>query len=298
MTLMERGLEPSVSLIDLLAGRTDSIEGDTTADLTTYVDEILTGGFPALRRLSGRALRAQLNGYLQRVIDRDFPEQGIDIRRPDSLRAWMAAYAAATATTASYEVIRDAATPGEGDKPAKTTTMPYRDILTRLWLLDPVEAWLPTNNPFKRLGASSKHHLADPALAARLLGVTKSQLLTGESAGPVVPRVGTQLGALFESLIALNVRVYAQSAEAEVRHLRTAGGEHEVDFIIVGQGGGIVAVEVKLSANIDERDVKHLLWLRDHLGDELRAAVVVTTGRYAYKRQDGICVVPAALFGP
>ena len=74
----------------------------------------------------------------------------------------MRAYAATTSTTASYEVIRDAATPGTGNKPAKTTTAPYRDILTRLWLLDPVPAWLPTNNQFKQLGAAAKHHLTDP----------------------------------------------------------------------------------------------------------------------------------------
>ena len=86
--------------------------------------------------------RAQLDGYLHRVVDREFPEQGMVVRHPDTLRAWMRAYASATSTTASHEVIRDAATPGIGNKPARSTTLPYRDILSRLWLLDPVPAWL------------------------------------------------------------------------------------------------------------------------------------------------------------
>ena len=60
----------------------------------------------------------------------------------------------------------------------------------------------------------------------------------------------------------------------------------------------VVAVEVKLSGAVDDRDVRHLLWLRDRLGNDLLDAVVVTTGPQAYRRPDGVAVVPAALLGP
>lgn len=82
-----------------------------------------------------------------------------------------------------------------------------------------------------------------------------------------------------------------------MRH-RTQRGEHEVDFILVGPDGGIVAVEVKLSATANADDTKHLRWLNDRIGDQLLDAVVVTTGREAYRREDGVAVVPAALLGP
>lgn len=298
LSLAERGVPTSVSLAGLLSGERAALSGSTDFALRDYVNEILTGGFPALRGLPGRALRAQLDGYLQRVVDREFPEQGMAVRHPDTLRAWMRAYAAATSTTASFEVIRDAATPGVGNKPAKSTTLPWRDILTRLWLLDPVPAWLPTSNRFKELAAAEKHQLVDPALAARLLNVTAEKLLAGESVGPQVPRDGTLLGALFEGLVALDLRVYAQAAEAEVRHLRTHRGEHEVDFIVAGSDGGVVGVEVKLSATVEEGDLTHLKWLAANLGDDLRDAVLVNTGTHAYRRPDGIAVVPAALLGP
>ena len=298
LSLAERGIAPSVSLSDLLDGHSPVVGGATDIALGDYVDEILAGGFPGLRGLPQRALRAQLDGYVQRVIDREFPEQGMTIRHPDTLRAWMRAYAAATSTTASFETIRDAATPGVGNKPARSTTMPYRDILSRLWLLDPVAAWLPSNNKFKELATAEKHQLADPALAARLLGATASKLLSGEAVGPALPRDGTLLGALFESLVALNLRVYAQASEAEVRHMRTHRGDHEVDFVVVGSDGGVVAVEVKLSATVDESDMAHLKWLRETLGDGLRDAVLVNTGPHAYRRPDGIAVIPAALLGP
>jgi predicted AAA+ superfamily ATPase len=298
LSLAERGIVPSVSLADLLTGTRPAISGSTSVSLDDYVTEILTGGFPAMRGLPPRALRAQLDGYLSRVIDREFPEQGITVRRPDTLRSWMRAYAAATATTATFEVIRDAATPGVGSKPAVSTTLPWRDILTRLWLLDPVRAWLPANNKLKELAAADKHHLADPALAARLLNVTARKLVSGGEISPSIPRDGTFLGALFESLVALNLRIYAQAAEAEVRHLRTQRGEHEVDFIITGDDGGVVAIEVKLSAVVKDEDLKHLKWLRERIGDQLLDSVLVNTGNQAYRRPDGIAVIPTALLGP
>jgi len=60
----------------------------------------------------------------------------------------------------------------------------------------------------------------------------------------------------------------------------------------------IVAIEVKLAPSVRDDDVTHLAWLRDRLGDDLLDAIVVTTGREAYRRSDGVAVVPAALLGP
>lgn len=298
LTLCERGMPPTASLAELLTGSHSDLEGSTEVALEDYVTEILAGGFPALRGLGDRASRAQLDGYIARIVDHDFPEMGQAVRRPDTLRRWMAAYAAATSTTATYESIRDAATGGQNDKPAKTTTEPYRDVLERLWVLDPVPAWLPTRNYLRRLSSAPKHQLTDPALAARLLGVGADTLLSGQDAGPPVPRDGTLLGALFESLVCLCLRVYSQASEARVRHLRTKAGEREVDYIVERDDARIVAFEVKLSATVDDSDVRHLLWLRDQLEDDLLDAVVVTTGRDAYRRPDGIAVIPAALLGP
>lgn len=298
LALAERALEaPTVSLRDLLTGGRPPLRGQSGLRLADYVEEILRSGFPGMRHLSGRALRAQLDGYLDRIIDRDFPELGHPVRNPAALRRWLTAYAAASSTTASFETIRDAATGGEGEKPAKTTTQPYRDVLERLWVLDPVPAWVPARSHIRRLSRPPKHQLADPALAARLLGLEATALLEGGEGGLSVPRDGSLLGALFESLFALSLRVYAQACEARVFHLRTSGGEHEVDLIVERADGRVIAVEVKLARNVGNDDLRHLRWLAERLGDELLDAVVVTTGEQAYRRQDGIAVIPAVLLG-
>ena len=78
--------------------------------------------------------------------------------------------------------------------------------------------------------------------------------------------------------------------------MRDHGGRHEVDFIIEYHGR-VLGVEVKLGGNVGSNDVKHLNWLRDILGDSVLDLVVVTTGPEAYRRDDGIAVVPLGLLG-
>lgn len=298
LSLLERGVgEPTVSLGELLSGRRPGIEGNSSVDLSAYVDEILASGFPGIRDLSGRARQLQLDSYLSRIVERELPESGVTVRRPEALRSWLAAYGAATATDAAYSTILDAATAGVVNKPARATVDGYREHLTRIFVLDPVPAWIPTFNPLKRLTRSPKHHLVDPALAARLVGVSKDDLLRGEGSRVGAP-AGTWLGALFESLATQSVRVYADAVGARVGHLRTQDTGREVDLIVEADGGRVAALEVKLSGSVQDKDVRHLNWLQDQLGDRLADRVVLTTGEHAYRRPDGVAVVPLALLGP
>lgn len=299
LSLAERGVEiPTVSLARLLDGERTDVSGETPIALRKYTEEIAASGFPAIRRLTRRAHRAQMESYVARIVDKDFVEFGYVVRNPEVLRRWMRAYAAATSTTATLEMIRDAATSGEGTKPARDVVIQYRSILERLWVLEPVPAWLPSRNHIRRLTHPDKHQLADPALAVTLLGMSVDALLEGDDAGLDLPRDGTLLGHLFESLVTQSVRVYAQAAEAEVKHLRTKNGRHEVDLIVVRPDGRIVAVEIKLARTATDGDAKHLLWLKEQIGGDLIDSIIVTTGPHAYRRPDGIAVVPAALLGP
>jgi hypothetical protein len=283
-----------VSLAQILSGNAE-ISGTSSLKLVDYVEEIVASGFPGIRELPARLRRAQLDSYITRIVERDFPEQGRQVRRPKTLRSWMSAYAAATATTTSYAKILDLAMPGLSNKPAKQTTMAYRDVLAQLWLLDPVAPWQP-RNAFTRFGATPKHFLADPALAARLLGLDEQRLLN--SNGTLIgPNDKTQLGSLFEALVGLSLRTYAQAAEATVSHLRTSKSDHEIDFIVHGGNGATAAFEVKLDRRIGDSDIKHLLWLREHMRGELTDAAVIYTGEYAYRRADGIAVIPLSLLG-
>lgn len=298
LTLPERGtVTPSVSLTGLLEGGHPEVGGSCPLGLGDYTDLIVASGFPGLQHLSVRAARAQLDGYLARIVEVDMEEAGHKVKRPATLQAWMRAYAAATSTTTSWEKIRDAARPGSDTVPARTTTIPYIEALTRLRVLDDIPAWIPSLNHLTRVGQAPKHHLVDPALAARLLGLGSADLLRGE--GPArVAEDGPFLGALFESLAAMSVRVFAAAARANVSHLRVQDGRHEVDLIVEREDRRYVGLEVKLSGTVDDDDTAHLRWLRRQDEEHMLDAVLLTTGMHAYRRRDGVAVVPLGLLGP
>lgn len=289
LTLSERGIAtPTVSLRGLFAGE-EAVTGSSDLTASDYADAICQTGLPGFQQLTGRALRLAVDSYLRDVMDKDISTQGYFTRTPHTLRAWLRSYAQATATTASYAQILEGATAGEGDKPSSETTRTYRDFLTKLWILEPLEAWQPLGSGWKRLTSSPKHHLVDPGFAARLLDLESQDLLT--------PAGANMYGALFESLAVLCVRVFAQALEATVGHFRTRAGEHEVDLVLQGRGGAIVALEIKTANRVTDHDVKHLLWLRERVGEKMRAAAVLYGGKQAYVRKDGIAVIPLGCLG-
>ncbi|MFZ1410674.1 MAG: hypothetical protein WAS07_04395, partial [Micropruina sp.] len=81
-------------------------------------------------------------------------------------------------------------------------------------------------------------------------------------------------------------------------HLRTKNTDHEIDLIVEADDRSTVAIEVKLSDTIRPADIEHLNWLGQQLGDRLVERIIIYTGKLAYRRPDGIAVVPLALLGP
>ncbi len=281
---------PTVLIDDLFAGNA-TIKGTSDWTIEDYAEALCATGLPGVKDLPARQRRATISRYIDYAVTHDVVDQGMRVQRPDMLRAWWAAYAAATATTTSYTKILNAATPGEADKVAKGTSLNYRTILTQLQLIEPVPAWSPNYSPFTRLTGAPKHHVFDPGIAAALLRLTPDMLLSQAPGG------FEAFGQLFESLVTLTVRVAGQAAEASTFHLRTQGGKQEVDLILERYDGKVIAFEVKTKPTPTDRDVRHLHWLKEKLGDRLVDAVVVTTGPAAYRRKDDIAVVPLALLG-
>ena len=298
MSLYERDMcEYPVSLATLLEGEREDIFASTSVSFHDYVHEIMRSGFPGIRTFTGRALTMHLDSYIERAVNKNLEISSPTIRSTASLRAWLSAYGAATGTNASYEAILNAATPGEKNKPARSTVRGYHNYLSQLYLLDPIPAWTPTFAPLNRLSKTPTHHLVDPALAVRLTGLNEKSLVRGE--GKVVGESEeTFLGHLFESLAAQSVRVYATGVDAKVFFLRTQEGRHEIDLIVEGDDSSVIAIEVKLASSVDDKDVKHLLWLEKQIGEQIADLVVLYAGDTAYRRSDGVLVLPLAMLAP
>ena len=132
LSMSERIDGQTVSLAELLTGSRPRIAGAASWPSTTMSRRSSPPGCRVIRGLTGRARRLQLDGYLNRIVDREIPDEtGTTIRNPAALRRWMAAYAAASSTTTSFEKIRDAASAGHDNPPARITAQMYRDALTQ-----------------------------------------------------------------------------------------------------------------------------------------------------------------------
>ncbi|MGV8883936.1 MAG: ATP-binding protein [Rhodoglobus sp.] len=302
LSVAERGIAPAtVSLRELFAVADSTtlavIQGESPVELREYVREILSSGFPQARAMSDRARGVWLADYIERVITHDFAEQGYRVRRPELLRGWLRGYAAATASSTSFTKLGASLDPGEpagSVGPTRATSLAYRDVLNSLYLLDQVDAWEPGQQLSSKPAKAPKHFLADPALAARLLNLNEAKLLSA-TAPATNNRDRTLLGDFFEGLVALSLHTYAQANDAQISHFRDRDGRHEIDFIIHRGHAEAIGVEVKLKASITDHDVRHLLWLKESLPDQITDLVIITTGSRAYRRQDGVAVVPLAL---
>jgi predicted AAA+ superfamily ATPase len=304
LSLAERGIcEPTVSIGKMLNSTkpfTAAVEGESGIKVDKYIYEIAASGLPGIRKLNTEDRKLALESYFDNVLSHDFNQQGLRLRQPDTLLRWLRAYSAAISTDAGYNEILDAATAGEGHKPAAKTTISYREALGNLWLIEELMPWIYGEDFFSGLKRSPKHYLADPAFAAYLLGLDENMLsaaggLSGR-ASRFDEKYGSILGRLFESLVQLSLNTYTCCNNAKLYFIATHTGDREVDFIIQ-KGARSIACEVKFAPTARDSDGKHLLWLREKLGEGLVDAMIVTTGALAYRRRDGIAVVPAALLG-
>jgi hypothetical protein len=140
-----------------------------------------------------------------------------------------------------------------------------------------------------RLMSMPKRHLVDPSLAPALMDCSSERLLGDLNT----------LGYLFESLATRDVRVYAQANDASVFHYRERGGELEMDVVVERRDGEWAGFEVKLGGDLIDEAAAALLRLAQTRVALPPAALVVLTGTdYAYRRKDGVLVVPLGLLGP
>ena len=304
LSLVERGIEnPSVSIADMFSASepfTVGISGKTDVGSRDYLYEISASGLPEFRKYSIESRKIAFDSYFSNILSHDFRQQGIRIRQPETLLRWLRAYAAAVSTDAGYSQILDASTAGEWNKSAAKTTIAYREALENLWLLDELMPWAEGESFFSSLKLSPKHYLADPAFAAYLLGLDE-ELMTGGSVWPsrserFDTQYGSIIGRLFEALVHLCLNTYTGVNNAKLFFVRTYKGDHEVDFILQ-KDSKVIACEVKFSPTVGVSDGKHLRWFIDKVGSDCRDAMIINTGRIAYRRKDGIAVVPAALLG-
>jgi hypothetical protein len=170
----------------------------------------------------------------------------------------------------------------------RRTHVAYEQLLVNMFVGELVPAW--STNRLKRLVRSPKRYVVDPALMAAAARVGRSDVL--DDAG--------LLGRLIDTFVASEIRSHAavEPSRPQLLHLRTDAGRQEVDLLVEYDGGQMFAVEVKASSVPTLKDGRHLVWLRDQLGDRFAGGVVFHTGPEILELGDRIKAIPiCALWG-
>lgn len=284
MSLAESGHSTrAVSLGDLFAGG-EAKASDPGLDLHTLVERIVIGGWPALLRRDPADAMIATQGYLDETRRVDLGRLEGAKRDPENLARVIRSLARNTATEASARTIAADVAGAEGGIDYHTV-IDYTNALTRVFVVEDLPAWSPALRSSGPLRSSVTRHFADPSLAAAALGAGVERLLGDPET----------LGLLFESLVVRDLRVYGQAIGASVWHYRDAQGV-EADAILEMRDGRWAALEVKLGqAKIDE-GAKSLLRVVEHVDTDRHGRpaflAVVTGWGYAYRRPDGVFVIP------
>ncbi|VEI13073.1 ATP-binding protein [Trueperella bialowiezensis] len=236
MTWAEKaGLQPQVSFRNLLS------EPEVAADLARptlddVVDLLLTPGFPGLISMPREATNALLDEYINNIIEVDVHRLAEIRREPIVLKTLLISLARNISTEVSVPTLRKDIS-ATLSSPAPETISHFLQLFERLFVVERQPAMATALRSKARLRQSAKYHLADPSLAARLLGAESADLLADTRT----------LGFLFESAVTHDLRVYAQEVNGQVSHYRDSNG-HEIDVVIELPGDSWAAIEVKLGA--------------------------------------------------
>lgn len=284
MSLFESGeSDGSVSLRALFNGG-EAIEGSSDLTIERIALAVCRGGWPAAVHKDERPALRMARDYVESVINLDVSRvDGVE-KNPDRVRLLLRSYARNIGTNASMETVKGDLEASETSLSDKTIAS-YLNALRRIFVVEDLPAWSPSVRSRTAIRSSPKRHFVDPSIAAAVLRLHPEGLLKDFNT----------FGFLFESLCTRDVRVYAQAIDADVLHYRDKSGL-ESDLIIRMRDGRWAAVEVKLGQSQIEVAARHLLQLRARIDEQRmgRASflMVLTGGRFAYRREDGVFVVP------
>ena len=292
MSLYESGeSNGTISLSELFRGKPD-LDVASTLTIEKLVFSILRGGWPGTLQMNEKAALGIAKDYLYSLENNEwaFSTDKRVKRNPEKIKSLIRSYARNTATPASVEtVLSDVLS--AGGALSRATADAYIRSLHNLFVIDNQPAWSVSLRSKTPLRQSPKLHLTDPSLAAASLGATQEKLLKDFNT----------LGFLFESLCVRDMRVYAAANSASVMHYRDKTG-FEVDIIVEKDDGTWGAIEVKLGSAYEDTAAANLLSLVSRIDisqcGEPAFLAVVTGGKYPYKRDDGVFVIPIGCLGP
>ena len=295
MSLWESGESSGVvGISDLFDGKTPQFEEPRKMKLEEIAFIVCRGGWPnAIGRGERAALRVSRD-YCESIIESDVSRADDVPRDPARVRRLLRSYARLQGTQTSLAAIRKDMAANDIADISEDTIYSYLDALTRIFVVENVQAWTPSIRSKTAIRSSDTRYFTDPSIATAALGARPGDLMNDLRS----------FGMFFETLCLRDLRVYMDAHDGMVRHYRDQTGL-ECDAVLENFKGDYALVEIKLGGErLVSEGVRSLNTYWKLLeGKKVRKPVfrmiLTAVGDYAYTRkEDGIIVCPISALKP
>lgn len=291
MSLFESGESSGeVSLNSLFEGKQD-ISGTNNLNINRIAYLVCRGGWPDILDLEDDIALEAAYDYLDGVVNSDISRADNVVRDPERARRIMRSYARNQGSQIAYtEIAKDMS--ANEMQISDETVVSYLKALKKIFVIEDMPAWNPNLCSKTSIRATDTRYFSDSAIAAAALGIGPKDLIGDLKT----------FGLLFETMCVRDLRVYTESLSGTVYHYRDRSGL-ECDAVIHLRNGHYGLVEIKLGGDrLINEGAQNLLKLEEMIDTEKMPApsfkmILTGTDRYAYRRQDGILVVPIATLG-
>lgn len=286
MSLYESGDSTGdVSLASLFESQPISGCSDLDLDRLTFL--ICRGGWPESVNMDDDVALDQAFDYIDAVIRNDMSRVDNIRRDPQKVRMLLRSYARNQGTQISQASISADISSNDTEGVSEETVSEYLQALRKLYVIEDMKAWNPNLRSKTAIRTSDTRYFVDPSLAAASLRIGPQDLINNLNT----------TGFFFEALAVRDLRVYAESLDGDVYHYKD-NLDNECDVVIHLRDGRYALLEVKLGGErlIDEgvKTLKDVLRRidTDKMGKPAFMAIITGTERYAYRRDDGIIILP------
>lgn len=287
MSLYESGeSNGKVSLSHLFESR-ENIVATNSLRIDDIAFLICRGGWPFACSLQGDAALAQAFDYVDAVIKKDVSRVDGTNRNITTTRLLMRSYARNQGSQATIgTIVADMMTNDENEIGIKTAGS-YLDALQKIFVIEDSEAWNPNLRSKTAIRTANTRYFIDPSIGTAVLGLGPKDLINDLNT----------MGLFFETLCVRDLRIFADALDGQVFHYRDKSGL-ECDAVIHLRNGRYGLVEIKLGGDrLINEGASNLLALVDKINtDKMKEPsflmVLTGTGDFAYRRKDGVYVVP------
>lgn len=288
MSLWESGDSTGEVSLSELFENADTVDGESKLDLDRLAFVTCRGGWPkAATKKNERAALMQAREYFTAVTKSDISRADGVQRNEELAKRLMRSYARNQGSQASAGTILEDIKSNEADDLGENTIYSYIKALKKIFVIEDACAWNPNLRSKTAIRTSDTRYFTDPSIATAALGLGPKDLINDMRT----------FGLIFETLCMRDLRVYASSLDGDVYHFRDKNGL-ECDAVVHLPNGKYGLIEVKIGGNdLISEGAESLKKLASNIDTEKMKApsfmmVLTGIGQYAYKREDGVLVVP------